>query len=239
MVILLVGLTIMAILLSVAMPVWNQFVKRDKEAELVFRGEQYKRAIGLYQRRSGPGTLPPSIDVLLEQRFLRKAYKDPITGKDFLLLRQGGTAVPGQPVPPAQGQAPSGGRGSDIGGQPAVAQGAGGIQGVASTSREKSIRLYNGRNYYNEWEFVFVAQVQAPGQPTPGGAGGGRGPGAAGTQAGPGRGARGGGGGNRGQPQPPGRGNQGPFPPSGQSPFPPTGRGPAGIEQSPVPPPGR
>src|SRR5687767_14014546 len=56
--------------------------KREKEAELVFRGNQYARAIGLFQRKFA-NTPPPTIDVLVEQRFLRKKYKDPITNDDF------------------------------------------------------------------------------------------------------------------------------------------------------------
>ena len=35
---------------------------------------------------------------------------------------------------------------------------AGGFQGVASTSTEKSLRVFNGRTRYNEWVFL-------PGQP--------------------------------------------------------------------------
>jgi hypothetical protein len=34
----------------------------------------------------------------------------------------------------------------------------GGFQGVASTSTEKSLRIFNGRTKYNEWLFL-------PGQP--------------------------------------------------------------------------
>src|SRR6185295_19638270 len=83
MVVLIVGLSVMAVMMTAAMPVWKQITQREKEAELVFRGEQYARAIGLFQRKNGPGTLPPSFDVLVEQRFLRKKFKDPITGDDF------------------------------------------------------------------------------------------------------------------------------------------------------------
>lgn len=152
MVALLVGLGIMAGLMTVAMPVWTHAARREKEAELIFRGEQYMRAITLFQRRAGPGTFPPDIDVLLERRFLRKRYRDPITGQDFLLIRQGQTA-----------------------GTPAVgSSGTGGIVGVVSASRQQSIRLYADRNYYNEWQFLPVVQAQtpgtggAPGRPNPG-----------------------------------------------------------------------
>src|SRR6185436_9261365 len=85
---LLIGMSIMAIMMTVAMPTWRQLNQREKETELVFRGEQYARAIGLYQRKMGPGTLPPTIDVLVEQRFIRKKFKDPVTGEDFVPLAQ-------------------------------------------------------------------------------------------------------------------------------------------------------
>ena len=95
MVALLVAMGIMSVMLTVAMPVWHQLAQREKETELIFRGQQYARAIGLFQRRAGPGALPPTLDVLVEQRFLRRKYKDPITGEDFLPL------ISGQPVPGA------------------------------------------------------------------------------------------------------------------------------------------
>jgi hypothetical protein len=139
MVALLVGLSIMGGLMTIAMPVWTHAARREKEAELIFRGEQYMRAIALFQRRSGPGTLPPDVDVLVRERFLRKRYRDPITGGDFLLVRQGQTA--GAPAPGAQG----------------------GIVGVVSASRDESIRLYHDRNHYNEWQFIHVPQTQTPG----------------------------------------------------------------------------
>ena len=60
MAVLLVAMGVMAILMTVAMPVWKQASQREKETELVFRGEQIAHAIGLYQRKAGPGTLPPN-----------------------------------------------------------------------------------------------------------------------------------------------------------------------------------
>src|ERR1044072_9929324 len=68
MAVLLVSLSIMAIMLLVAMPVWKQTVQREKEEELVFRGKQYVHAIELYSRKYA-NTQPPNIDVLVQQRF--------------------------------------------------------------------------------------------------------------------------------------------------------------------------
>lgn len=202
MVALLVGLSVMSIMLVVAMPVWRQASQREKEAELVFRGKQYARAIELFQRKM-PGALPPNVDLLVDQKYLRKKYKDPITGDDFLLVRQGegtsgaqpgpargaqqlasaATAATGRQSPPAPGR---GGAASQPGGV------VGGIMGVASKSKGSSLLIYNGRTKYNEWQFVYVAQTQTPG------AGGGPGTGA------PGQGGRGGPRGQGGPGVPPG-----------------------------------
>lgn len=91
--------------LAVAAPRMAQSIQRDKEIELVHRGEQYKRAIKLYYRKFG--TYPTSTDQLLNTnniRFLRKRYTDPITGKDdWRLIHLGQAKVPpmgffGQPL---------------------------------------------------------------------------------------------------------------------------------------------
>ena len=79
---LLVGMSVMAVLMSALLPVWTHMATREKEEELIFRGRQYARAIGLFQRKFA-NTPPPTIDVLVDQRFLRKKYKDPITNDDF------------------------------------------------------------------------------------------------------------------------------------------------------------
>src|SRR3954467_11487457 len=75
---LLVGMAVMAIMLSVAMPTWNQMIRREKEEELIFRGNQYARAINFYQRKFANAS-PPNIDVLVEQHMLRKKFKDPLS----------------------------------------------------------------------------------------------------------------------------------------------------------------
>jgi len=110
MVALLVGIAVMMLLMPVAMPVWRTQAQREKEAELVFRGEQIARGINLYTRKMGGGNLPPNIDVLVQGRFLRKKYKDPMTesGEWDLILAGGG--VPPQGGAPQQ-QQPGRGRG--------------------------------------------------------------------------------------------------------------------------------
>jgi type II secretory pathway pseudopilin PulG len=69
---------------------WTHARQREKEAELIWVGNQFKQAIGLYYQRS-PGVVkryPEKLEDLLEdkrfltmQRYLRRIYADPITGK--------------------------------------------------------------------------------------------------------------------------------------------------------------
>ncbi|QNI30337.1 type II secretion system protein [Alloacidobacterium dinghuense] len=71
------------IALAVAAPRIAADIQRDREAELIHRGEQYKRAIKLYNKKFGG--YPSSISQLENSnniRFLRKRYIDPMTGKD-------------------------------------------------------------------------------------------------------------------------------------------------------------
>ncbi len=114
---LLVGLSVMGIMLGVAMPTWRSMVQREREAELIFRGEQYAQAIALFNRRTGG--FPTSLQALREGRHIRQLYKDPITGGDFQVLYLG-QAVPlgapavggrGAPGLPATGAAGAAGRG--------------------------------------------------------------------------------------------------------------------------------
>jgi len=200
---LLVALAVMSVLMSVALPVWRHDAQREKEEELIFRGQQYVRAIRLFQVKNQ--TLPTSVDMLVQGRYIRKKFKDPITNDEFVPVGPG-TALPGA-NPAVPGASP--GRAGQPGAPTSPTSSAirpgptsstqmsstftggtvpGGMMGVVSKSKEESIRLYQGRNHYNEWTFLFVNQAPAGVQP-----GGGRGvPGGPGGQPLPGGPQRGG-----------------------------------------------
>ncbi|MDA1186155.1 MAG: type II secretion system protein, partial [Acidobacteria bacterium] len=165
---LLVALSVMGILMSMALPVWQTAAKREREAELVFRGEQYAQAIELFSRRNGG--FPPNLAVLEEGRYIRRLYKDPMTpdgafqpvylgqplpGQIGEQPQTGRGGAPGLPLPGAPGQAGRGG----------LPAGAGPIIGVVSASTEESLRLYNGRGRYSEWAFVALAATAQAGAP--------------------------------------------------------------------------
>lgn len=146
---LLVVIAVLSVWLTVALPSWKTMSQREKEEELIFRGQQYDRAIQLYRKKNAaPGA--PSVDKLVEGRFLRKKFKDPITNGDFDLIgvSQAGNAPGVQQPQRGFGQL---------------------ISGVRSKSKAKSLRVLNGRTTYSEWQFTYVPWKPG-GQPTvPGG----------------------------------------------------------------------
>jgi type II secretory pathway pseudopilin PulG len=139
----LLALLIMLVLIGVgalgAAEVWSTAVKREREAELLFIGEQYRRAIGEYYKMSpGRRAYPPSIESLLvDERFpnpvhhLRRVYRDPMTATgEFELIKQ-----------------------------------ANGVAGVHSTSDEAPIKHagfpivykpFEQAEHYSQWQFIFA-----------------------------------------------------------------------------------
>ena len=238
--VLLVLLLIIALMAIVAATVVTSVkfdIQRDREEEMIHRGVQYSRAIKAYYKKFN--RYPAKIEDLEntnQMRFLRKRYKDPLTGKDFRLLHYGeaklalggmsGGTIPGANAIGANGQLVQAGgaqtsgafggnntfgqnsafgqnssfgqnsnstfgqnnqqnsnnsttdssqtgnaqdsqgsqavseNGSDSGDRaPANQQvqsfGGAPIVGVASTSKERTIREYDKKKKYNEWQFVY------------------------------------------------------------------------------------
>ena len=73
--------------LALAGEVWQTALARDREMELLYAGNQYRRAIERYYV-SGPRQFPRTLEDLLKdprkpgtERYLRKLYFDPLTEK--------------------------------------------------------------------------------------------------------------------------------------------------------------
>jgi type II secretory pathway pseudopilin PulG len=134
------GFTYLAVLILVAVlgvglaaygESWSRVQKREKETELVWVGNQFREAIGLYYQRS-PGAVkrfPGKLDDLLEdrrfvsrQRYLRRLYRDPLTGESAWGL-----------IPAPQG----------------------GIMGVYSLAEGPPLRN-TGISTYRDWRFEYV-----------------------------------------------------------------------------------
>jgi type II secretory pathway pseudopilin PulG len=82
----LVSVAVVAVMLMEAGTLWSSVLQRERELELLARGNEIRRAIGLYY---GAGnTFPKSLeDLVLDRRqptikrYLRRVYDDPLTGK--------------------------------------------------------------------------------------------------------------------------------------------------------------
>jgi type II secretory pathway pseudopilin PulG len=62
-------------------------IRRDREEELIHRGTEYRRAISRFAHSTGH--FPTKLEDLESTngaRYIRKRYKDPMTGRDFRLL---------------------------------------------------------------------------------------------------------------------------------------------------------
>ena len=228
---LLLMVAIMAIMAATLVTSIKFDVKRDREEEMIHRGVQYSRAIRVYYKKFG--RYPMRIEDLEntnQQRFLRKRYKDPLTGRDFKLLHfgevkmslsgMGGGAIPGASTIGSNGTLnstnalgtssnssfgqnsrsssqnaasdPSQADNSDkdtnasqgvsatgstdpadrsSASQPVQTFGGAPIVGVASTSKEPTIRVFDKKKKYNEWQFVYDPTldrgllIQTPYQP--------------------------------------------------------------------------
>ena len=164
------GITAMGIGLLVAVPVWQTQIQREREAELIFRGKQYVEAVRLYQVKK-PGTFPKNMEELVEERCLRRPFKDPMTQEgdwNIILLPQGVPGALGRSRPP---EGLSRTRQREEQGQPGQSFAVQSILvapqsalpsirnaqiiGVVSSSTQKSFRLYNDAESYDKWLFFY------------------------------------------------------------------------------------
>ena len=87
-------ITLLAMAAVAVLPEIVHQIQRDREEEMIHRAVGYSRAIRKYYKKFG--RYPARIEELEntnQQRFLRKRYQDPITRKDFKLIRQGDPAL--------------------------------------------------------------------------------------------------------------------------------------------------
>lgn len=121
---------------------WSLQVQREREAELRFRGEQIRDAIGRYRDARQPAAWPTRLEDLLQdgrggfeggpRHHLRRLWTDPFTGRpDWELL----------PAPPPQG----------------------GFVGVRSRSEARRLSLQGAAASadprVSDWRFVHVART--------------------------------------------------------------------------------
>jgi len=154
-----IGIAILTILIAAVAPSIGVVMKRDREAELIFRGRQYARAVGLFQRRYG--RYPNQLKELYENRprTIRHLWKDPMCNCDFQPLIQGMPCGPigvGQPpgAPQFPGPSPTPTPSKTAFGSPAGQTVAGPIVGVRSSVHKEGLREWRGQKFYDQWCFI-------------------------------------------------------------------------------------
>jgi type II secretory pathway pseudopilin PulG len=113
---LMAAVAILAILSLLAFQEWADVLRRDSEAEMMFRAQDIVRAIQRYRKEHG-GAGPQKLEDLLEpgqlgQYYLRRLYEDPLVkdGKWGLLFQgPGGTIIDpsiegAEPIQPGPGE---------------------------------------------------------------------------------------------------------------------------------------
>jgi type II secretory pathway pseudopilin PulG len=150
---LLVAIVIIGISLGAAGKYWSHVMQREREEELLFRGDQYRLAIERYYvancpKSAGPclqSILPQSIENLLSddrfpqaKRHLRQHFKDPMTGEDFELVKDPLNRIAG--VFSKSEKTP-----------------------FKTTGFPDQYTSFEGKTAYNEWKFIYTPPQQ--GQP--------------------------------------------------------------------------
>jgi type II secretory pathway pseudopilin PulG len=102
------AVTLILVAMSIEVPRIAQQIKREKEEELVHRGKEYATAVKRFVHKNG-GRYPASVEQLEDTnhiRFLRKKYKDPMTGEsDWKVVHAGEAQIK---IPAANPGAPGG-----------------------------------------------------------------------------------------------------------------------------------
>lgn len=137
-----IAINIFAVFSLMAASMWQRELGRENESELIFRGNQYVRAITEF-RKKHPNTFPQDFEVLEKERFIRKLYKDPVseTGEWNFVIKSSNPnnkalLIITPALLPKYGKSYS-------------------LIGVVSTSPDESYREYRGKNRYDEWAFYF------------------------------------------------------------------------------------
>ncbi len=174
MVALMAGIAIVMILSTVAVQGWSDVVRRDNEAEMIFRAQDIVRALVRFKKDKG--RLPNDLKELMEpgqkrQYFLRQLWKDPLVKGGAWqrvywspaggLFDPSGPGVGGPPQVGQQSPGPNGNLPAGVAGIDKKADGSSEvaglpIAGVKSRCTEHAFRQYKEQTEYSEWVFSIL-----------------------------------------------------------------------------------
>lgn len=92
--VLLASIAILGAATAATATIWSQAQRRERERQLLWVGDQYRRALLSYAAKGG-GVFPKKLEDLVEdprspapRRFLRRLYEDPMTGEaNWVIVR--------------------------------------------------------------------------------------------------------------------------------------------------------
>jgi type II secretory pathway pseudopilin PulG len=185
-------IAVMAIMMTVAVQTVSFQMQREREAELIFRGEQYVEGIRLFKQKYGRNPMRLKEMWEANPKVLRRKWKDPITDSErwgLVFVGQEGQEIGAPGGPGGRRPAPTASptplfemdRDKGPGGDGGEGDRVGPIIGVYSLACEPSIKVYEGRTSYCEWRFV-LKEEEGAGRGRGRGDGGGRPGGGSGGQ---------------------------------------------------------
>lgn len=137
----LLAVVVMGLVLGLTGQTWSALMQRERESELFFRGDQYRRAIqAYYERAPGGGSYPTELKQLLRDprslqpvRYLRQLWSDPLTNGEWELIVEPPNKIKGvrsrSPLKPFQ-----------------------------SDGFQAEYEKFNGAESYAAWEFIYEPQ---------------------------------------------------------------------------------
>jgi len=157
---LLLFVTLLAVAAATIAPSIAFQIKRDREEELIHRGVQYARAIRRYAKQTGrfPSRLEELQNSSSGRRYLRRLYKDPVTGEDFRPVYTADIATAAAKRKLLADENNQSENGDDLSHPAASSENhvpGEIIFGVVSKSKARTIREFDHREHYNEWLFFY------------------------------------------------------------------------------------
>lgn len=134
------AVVVIGLLLGLAGRTWTEVMQREREDELLFRGDQYRNAIQAYYEKGpgGVGILPTELKQLIEDkrqtntvRHIRKLWPEPFSGGEWELIIEEPNRIRG-----VRSSSP--------------------LTPFRQDGFDEAHETFKGATAYNQWEFIYT-----------------------------------------------------------------------------------